>query len=79
MIDWSDFKTELENVFQYIDKELYLHRHPVKLHQMHNTADYTRTSYTIILELGTCTPDCKAQAFQYIEGLKDNVKSQVYL
>ena len=42
---------------------------------MIKVVDYTRTFCTIILKLYNHALDNKAQVFQYIQGLKDNVKA----
>ena len=46
---------------------------------MRSAAEYTRILCSIVLELGTHAPDDKAQVFQYIEGVKVNVKINVLL
>ena len=78
-MDWFDLKTELKNIFEDINNEIYLYIHLVQLCQICSIADCTRIYFITILELGTHALDSKTQVFQYIAGLKDNLKTQVLL
>ena len=62
-----------------MDRELKLRRRLVALRQTRSVSEYTRQFRSLVLELGNKAPDDDALVFQYIEGLKEDVKTHVLL
>ena len=73
--DWPDFKTELESIFEDVNKGFYLYKGLVQLCQMPSVADYTKTFCIIVLELAPILQTARPKFFQYIEHLTENLRT----